>query len=165
MNGQDLLKEFRKVANTPVLMMTALDDVSNQVTAFDNEADDYVTKPFPMQVLLKRAEALLRRSGILKKEICIGNLKLYPECYRAEYDEQDIGLAPKEFELLFLLVQNNGKIIPHETLLTRIWGYDFDGFEGIVHTNIKRVRSKLPVDMIKTVKGVGYCLRENYDEA
>src|SRR5215469_18470219 len=69
-NGHELLKELRKLNDTPVLMMTALDDDANEIKAFTNEADDYVTKPFTIEVLLKRAEALLRRSGALKKEIC-----------------------------------------------------------------------------------------------
>jgi two-component system response regulator VanR len=159
-NGQELLKDFRKVREIPVLMMTALDDEHNQLMAFTNEADDYVTKPFSMQILLKRVEALLRRSGALKKEVCVGRLTLYPEIYKAEYAGTDIGLTPKEFNILFLLAQNKGKIVVHESMLTKIWGYDFDGFEGIVHSNIKKLRSKLPVNIIKTVKGVGYCLEE-----
>lgn len=160
-NGHELLKELRKIRETPVLMMTALDDEYNQLKAFTNEADDYVTKPFSMQILLKRIESLLRRSGVLKKEVCVGKLKLFPESYKAEYDGMNIGLAPKEFDILFLLAQSKGKIIPHERLLTKIWGYDFEGFEGIIHSNIKKLRAKLPVNIIKTVKGIGYCLEED----
>ncbi|AOT72437.1 response regulator transcription factor [Geosporobacter ferrireducens] len=160
-NGQELLKELRKIHDIPVLMMTALDDADNQIRAFNNEADDYVTKPFTMQILMKRVEALLRRSGSLKKEISMGKLTLYPLSYKAEYNGRDLGLTPKEFDILFLLTQNKGDIIPHETLITKIWGYDFDGNEGIIHASMKRLRDKLPVNMIKTVKGVGYCLEEN----
>lgn len=158
MNGHELLKEFRKLQNAPVLMLTALDDIENEIRAFTNEADDYVTKPFDMQVLLKRIEALLRRSGVLQKEIRVGSLTLYPESYRADYSGTDIPLTLKEFEILMLLAYNNGKIIPHETLLTRIWGYDTDVTEGVVHVNIKRLRDKFPVNIIRTVKGVGYSL-------
>ena len=157
-NGQDLLTEFRKIHDAPVLMMTALDDDDNQLRAFGNLADDYVTKPFSMRILVKRAEALLRRSGVLKKEISVGKLTLYPLSYKAEYDGADIGLAPKEFDILFLLAQNKGAIVPRETILTKIWGYDFGGNEGIIHATMKRLRDKLPADIIKTVKGVGYCL-------
>lgn len=157
-NGQDLLKEFRKIHDTPVLMMTALSDDNSQLMAFTNEADDYVVKPFSMQILIKRAEALLRRSGVLKKEIRVGKLALYPEVNNVEYDGQNIQLSPKEFEILMLLVQNKNKIVPHETLLVKIWGYDFNGNEGIVHANIKKLRDKLPKNVIRTVKGVGYCL-------
>jgi two-component system response regulator VanR len=158
MNGQELLKEFRKIHDTPVLMMTALDDDDNQLRAFTNEADDYVVKPFSMRILLKRAEALLRRGGALKKEIIAGKLTLYPLAYKAEYDGADIGLAPKEFDILLLLALSKGNVVTHETLLTKIWGYDFDGNEGIIHATMKRVRDKLPAGVIRTVKGVGYCL-------
>ena len=159
--GQELLKEFRQIHDTPVLMMTALSDDNNQIKAFMNEADDYVTKPFSMQLLLMRAEALLRRSGILKKEIRVGNLVLYPETCGVEYAGEKVPIAPKEFELLMLLAQNKNKIIPHRTLLVKIWGYDFDGNENIVQANVGKLRSKLPVNVIKTVKGVGYCLEED----
>ena len=157
-NGHELLKEFRRLQDAPVLMLTALDDVDNEIRAFTNEADDYVTKPFDMKVLIKRVEALLRRSGALQKEIRVGSLTLYPESYRADYNGTDISLTPKEFEILMLLAQNNGKIILHETLFTRIWGYDTEVTEGVLHVNIKRLRDKFPVNIIRTVKGVGYSL-------
>ena len=163
-NGHELLKELRKIHDTPVLMMTALDDEANEIKAFTNEADDYVTKPFTIEILLKRAEALLRRSGVLKKEVCFGKLTLYPEIYKAEYGGVDIGLTAKEFDILFLLFQNKNKVLSHEGLLTKIWGYDFDGGEGIVHVNIKRLRDKLPAGIVKTIKGAGYCLVEVDDE-
>jgi two-component system response regulator VanR len=113
--------------------------------------------------LLKRVEALLRRSGILKKEVCFGKLTLYPETFIAEYGGADIGLTIKEFDILFLLLQNKNKILSQEGLLTKIWGYDFDGGESIIHVNIKRLRDKLPVNIIKTIKGVGYRLTEDND--
>jgi len=157
-NGQELLKELRKMHNTPVLMMTALVDDENQLKAFTNEADDYVIKPFSMQILVKRAEALLRRSGVLKKEIKAGALSLFPETLKVEYKGNEIKLSPKEFDILLLLVQNHKTIIPHEMLLIKIWGYDFDGNEGIIHASMKKLRDKLPDNPVKTVKGIGYCL-------
>ena len=160
-NGHELLRELRKIQDTPVLMITALDDDDNQLRAFDGEVDDYVTKPFSMQILVKRAEALLRRSGVLKKEVCAGNLTLYPESYKACYADTDIQLTPKEFDMLFLLAQNKGKVIGHESLLTKIWGYDFEGNEGIVHAHMRNLRSKIPVNIITTIKGVGYRLEDD----
>jgi len=165
MDGQALLKEIRKIGDTPVLMMTALSDDNNQLQAFNNHADDYVTKPFSMQILIKRAEALLRRSGVLKNEIRAGKLVLYPETYDVEYDGGKIALTPKEFEILELFARNSGKIIAHDTFLTRIWGYDFDGNEGIIHASIKKLRDKLPGNIIRTVKGVGYCLEAERDDS
>lgn len=164
LNGQELLKELRKANDTPVLMMTALSDDDNQITAFSNEADDYVTKPFSMQVLVKRAEALLRRSGILKKEIRVGKLALYPETHCAQFGGENLRLTPKEFDILMLFIQNKNRIVPHEILLIKIWGYDFAGNEGIVHASINKLRSKLPENIIKTIKGVGYCLEDIEDE-
>ncbi|NKI20468.1 response regulator transcription factor [Paenibacillus dendritiformis] len=163
MNGQELLKELRKINDTPVLMMTALGDDRNQLTAYTNEADDYVTKPFSMPILVKRVEAILRRSGAIKKEITAGKLTVFPETYGAEYSGEKIQLSPKEFEILLLLAQNRYKIVSHETLLIKIWGYDFDGNEGIIHASIKKLRDKLPKSIIKTVKGIGYCLEAEDD--
>ena len=155
-SGHELLREYRKISNSPVLMMTALDDDANEIKAFMNEADDYITKPFSMQIMRERVKALLRRSGVLKKEIRAGELVIFPEAFRAEYAGAELNLAPKEFEILFLLAGAKDKVISHETLLTTIWGYDFAGNEGIVHTTVKRLRDKLPVNLIRTVKGVGY---------
>ena len=155
-NGHELLKEFRRLNNTPVLMMTALADDENQIRAFDAEADDYITKPFKIRILLKRVEALLRRSGALSKEIRYCGLTLRPEDIKAFYEDRDLLLTPKEFEILMLLIQNKGRTMPHETILSRIWGYDFDGDGGTVHTHIKNLRAKLPVNIVKNVRGVGY---------
>ena len=158
MNGHELLLEFRKQNNTPILMMTALADDENQIKAFDSEADDYVTKPFKIQLLLKRVEALLRRSGALSKELHCGRLTLIPESFKAVYNGDDLSLTLKEFDILLLLAQNKGKILPHDTILSRVWGYDFDGDESAVHTHIKNLRAKLPENIIKNVRGVGYCI-------
>lgn len=160
MSGIELLKEFRRLNNTPVLMMTALSDDENQIKAFDAEADDYLTKPFRIQILLKRVEALLRRSGALAKEIIFGKLSLWPEDYKTAYNGGEIVLTPKEFEILLLLVQNRGRTLSHEIILSRVWGYDFDGDGSTVHTHIKNLRSKLPENIITTVRGVGYRLKE-----
>lgn len=160
-NGLELLKEFRKLNNTPVLMMTALSDDENQIRAFDAQADDYVTKPFKIQLLLKRVEALLRRSGALAKEIHSGKLTLQPEEFKAFYDNVELTLTLKEFEILMLLLQNKGRTLSHDTILSRVWGYDFEGDESAVHTHIKNLRAKLPKNIIKTVRGVGYRLEED----
>ncbi|MNO17153.1 putative transcriptional regulatory protein YedW [compost metagenome] len=160
MSGHELLREFRKLNNTPVLMMTALSDDENQIKAFDAEADDYVTKPFKIQLLLKRVEALLRRSGALAKEIRYSKLTLLPEDFKAAYGGVELPLTLKEFEILMLLVQNSGRTLSHEIILSRVWGYDFDGDGSTVHTHIKNLRAKLPENIIKTARGVGYRLKK-----
>lgn len=159
-NGYELLKEFRKLNNTPVLMMTALTDDDSQIKAFAHEADDYVTKPFNIQLLVMRVEALLRRSGMLSKEIRYGRLTLYPDSYKTEYDGVPVPLTRREFEILMLLVKNKDRVLSPAAILSRVWGYDFDCDESTVWTHIKNLRAKLPDNIIKTVRGVGYCLED-----
>lgn len=159
-NGKELLKEFRKISSAPVLMMTALTEDSHQIDAFDSKADDYVTKPFSMQILIRRVEALLRRSGMLQNDIIFCGYILYPELYKVLYEKTEISLTPKEFEILLYIIQHKGKVLSYETLLTNVWGYDYDGDERVVHTYIKNIRNKLPVNIIKTVRGVGYSVCE-----
>ena len=157
-NGHEILKELRKSNDTPVLMVSALSDEDTQLQAFNQLADDYVTKPFKMKLLLKRVEALLRRSGALANEIAFAGITLYPEDFRTTYQNKDIPLTLKEFEILLLLMQNQTRTISHETILSRVWSYDHDGLENTVHTHIKNLRAKLPLPIIKTVRGVGYRL-------
>ncbi|MDR0555159.1 MAG: response regulator transcription factor [Treponema sp.] len=156
MDGQELLKEFRKVSDAPVMMITALSGEGSQLRAFDTLADDYVQKPFSMQVLLKRAEALLRRSGALQREIRAGDLRLNRETFKASWKGEDLPLTLKEFEILALLLDNRGRVVSQESLLTKVWGYDYYSGEGTIHTHIKNLRAKLPVNIIKTIRGVGY---------
>jgi two-component system response regulator VanR len=158
MDGHEILREFRKISDVPVLMITALSGDSPQLKAFDNLADDFIAKPFSMQVLLKRVEALLRRSGALQKEIWYGSLCLNRESYKAFWDEKELPLTLKEFEILCLLVNYENKVLSHETMLTKIWGYDYYSSEGTVHTHIKNLRAKLPQNIIRTVHGIGYTL-------
>ncbi|MDR0636129.1 MAG: response regulator transcription factor [Treponema sp.] len=161
MDGQRVLKEIRKLGDTPVLMMTALSGETPQLRAFDNHADDYITKPFSMLILVKRVEALLRRSGALQSELRYGDLTLLPESYKAHWASVELPLTLREFEILLLLVNNQGKVITHETLLSKVWGYDYDVNEGTVHTHIKNLRAKLPENIIKTIRGVGYTVEKS----
>ncbi|MCL2478177.1 MAG: response regulator transcription factor [Treponema sp.] len=158
MDGQEILREFRKLSDAPVMIITALSGDSPQLKAFDNLADDFVAKPFSMQVMLKRVEALLRRSGARQKEIILGNLRLNRETFTASWDGQELPLTLREFEILCLLAGNEGRVVSHETLLSKIWGYDYSSSEGTVHTHIKNLRSKLPQNIIRTIRGVGYSL-------
>ena len=157
-DGHTILKELRNLNNTPVLMLSALTDEGNQIRSFDNEADDYVTKPFKIQLLLKRVEALLRRSGALSKDIRFGGITLYPEDFKVFYDGKELPLTLKEFEILHLLIQNKNRTMTQETIMSRVYGYDFDRTGNSVQAHIKNIRAKLPVDIIKTVRGVGYRL-------
>jgi two-component system response regulator VanR len=157
-SGQEILKDMRKISDAPVLMMTALSGDTHQINAFDNLVDDYITKPFSMQIMVKRVEALLRRSGKLRTELRSGDLSLNCETYKAGWAGAELPLTLREFEILRLLVENGDRVVSHDALLTKIWGFDADACESTVHTHIKNLRAKLPVNIIKTVRGVGYSL-------
>ena len=158
-DGHTLLKEIRKQGDTPVLMLSALSDDLNQIKAFDEQADDYVTKPFKINLLLKRIEALLRRSGLFQDEIKLNaDLILYPQEYRITYKDDEIPLTLKEFNILLYLAQNQNRVLTQEAILSHLYGYDFDRLENTLQVHIKNLRAKLPVDLIKTIRGVGYKL-------
>jgi two-component system response regulator VanR len=113
-----------------------------------------------MPILVKRVEALLRRSGALQSELRYGDLTLLPESYKACWAGVELPLTLREFEILLLLVNNEAKVITHETLLSKVWGYDYDANEGTVHTHIKNLRAKLPTNIIRTIRGVGYTVEK-----
>ena len=157
-DGHTILKEIRKLGDTPVLMLSALDDDRNQLQSFDNQADDYVTKPFKIALLMKRVEALLRRSGATSQVVSIGEITLYPEEYRAVYKDADIPFTLKEFNIFLYFAKNQNRVLSQDAILSHIYGYDFDRLENTLQVHIKNIRAKLPVDLIKTIRGVGYKL-------
>ena len=139
-------------------MLTALDTEENQIKGFDLQADDYVTKPFSMPVLLRKIGAVLRRSGSgeERRTISYADLLLDLDDYRVSVDGTPVELTGREFELLRELVQNQGRVLTRSVLLGRLWNYDFLGDERIVDSHIKNLRKKLGREYIETVRGVGY---------
>jgi DNA-binding response OmpR family regulator len=157
------LKEVRGSAlfsNVPVIMLTALDDELTQLSSFNGLADDYVTKPFSPRILVKRVEALLRRSGeyadgeILKA----GPLLVHSGNYEAYESGARIDLTVKELELLKAFLASPRKVFTRQALLDLVWGYDYFGDERVVDAHIKNLRKKLKGSFIATVKGIGYKL-------
>jgi len=158
-DGWDVLKEIRAKSDVPVMMLTALDDEQSEVTGLKHGADDYLAKPFRYAVFVARLNALLRRTnrdfaGVQR----FGELTIEPEKRRVLVAETEVILSNKEFLLLLLLMQNRGVVLSREKLLTKIWGYDFEGDERTVDTHIKTLRQKLLScgTMIQTVRGAGY---------
>lgn len=158
LNGLQVLKEIRKTSDIPVLMLTALSDERTQITTFDALADDYITKPFSIVLLGKRVLALLRRAGkIEEKDIWkYGNISVDFSGYVAEKDGEPIELAPKEIQLLKLLIKNAGRVMTREKLIDGVWGIDAPLYGRTIDTYIRRIRQKLDLNCITTVKGVGY---------
>lgn len=161
--GLEVLKELRVKSQIPVLMLTALDDESIQASSFDEEADDYITKPFSMLLLGKRVTALLRRSGKTSElhQIQFGDITIDFGGYTASGKNGQIDLTPKEIDLLKLLVEHKGLVLTRSQILDELWGYDYPIVERTIDTYIKNLRKKLNLDRIITVKGVGYKYEES----
>lgn len=161
--GLEVLKELRVKSQIPVLMLTALDDESIQASSFDEEADDYITKPFSMLLLGKRVTALLRRSGKTSElhQIQFGDITIDFGGYTASGKNGQIDLTPKEIDLLKLLVEHKGLVLTRSQILDELWGYDYPIMERTIDTYIKNLRKKLNLDRIITVKGVGYKYEES----
>ncbi len=157
-SGIQVLNEIRKASMVPVLMLTALNDERTQINSFDSMADDYITKPFSMVLLGKRVLALLRRSGqIVEKDVWeFKDIKVDFNGYLAERGGELVELAPKEIQLLRLLIKNAGRVMTRENLIDGVWGVDAPLFDRTIDTYIRRIRQKLNLDCITTVKGVGY---------
>lgn len=161
--GLEVLKELRVKSQIPVLMLIALDDESIQASSFDEEADDYITKPFSMLLLGKRVTALLRRSGKTSElhQIQFGDITIDFGGYTASGKNGQIDLTPKEIDLLKLLVEHKGLVLTRSQILDELWGYDYPIIERTIDTYIKNLRKKLNLDRIITVKGVGYKYEES----
>ena len=158
-DGFVVCEMIRKNSNVPIIILTALTDEESQVKGFDKLADDYITKPFSMPIVLKHIEAIFRRidnnnetSNILKYK----NMILNTENYEVYVDNQKVSLTYREFEILKLFLENQGKVFSRDNILNSIWNYDYFGDDKIVNTHIKNIRKKLGYDYIETVRGVGY---------
>ena len=159
-DGYGVCEVIRQKSDVPIIMLTALDGEENQIRGLDLQADDYITKPFSMSVLLRKIAAVLRRSSKLKcipQTMSYRNLKLDLDGYKAYAGGEDIDLTPREFEILRELVANRGRILTRRNLLQTLWKYEFFGEERIIDTHIKNLRKKLgTADYIETIRGVGY---------
>ncbi|HBF3439902.1 TPA: response regulator transcription factor [Clostridioides difficile] len=163
LDGYGVCKMIRKSSSVPIIFLTALIDEGDQLKGFDLECDDYITKPFSFNLLIKRVEAILRRSNktINDKFIVFEKLKLDLNTYIAEIDGEPIELTLKEFNILKALIEKYPQVITREGLLDSIWGYDYYGDTRIVDAHIKNIRKKISLPYIKTVKGIGYTLEKD----
>ena len=158
-DGFTVCEMIRKNSNVPIIILTALTDEESQLKGFDKLADDYITKPFSMPILLKHIEAILRRTDNSKESVGIlkyKNMVLNTENYEVFVDNKKIPLTYREYEILKLFLENQGKVFTRDNILNSIWSYDYYGDDKIVNTHIKNIRKKLGYDYIETVRGVGY---------
>lgn len=163
LDGYGVCEQIRAVSDVPVIMITALSGEEAEVRAFELRADDYITKPFSLRLVLMRVEAVLRRAGgkadeggreILRR----GSVEMDTAAHRVSLDGEDVPLTNTEYRLLELFLRNPGRVFTREGLLSRVWGYDFIGDESTVNIHIMNLRRKLRSNLIETVRGVGYRL-------
>ena len=163
LDGFSAVREIRKQADTPVIMLSARGEEYDRIHGFELGIDDYVVKPFSPKELMMRVAAVLKRSGAEKTAaesdtISFDGLTIDFTARRVTIDGQELDLSPKEYDLLFYMVRNRGIALSREKLISDVWGYDFFGDDRTLDTHIKLLRKQLGpyADRITTLRGVGY---------
>lgn len=166
MDGISVLEAWRRAdRNMPVILLTARDRWSDKVAGMDAGADDYVAKPFHMEELLARIRAQVRRAaGHARSEIECGPVRLDTRSARVTCDGQIVKLTSHEYRLLAYLMHHNGRIVSRSELVEHLYDQDFDRDSNTIEVFIGRLRKKIPADLIKTVRGLGYRLGDETDE-
>ncbi len=152
-----LLRMQPAFRHTLIIFLTALNDDIAHIKGLESGADDYISKPINPKVFVSRVKALLRRSGSSQeKSITVNNLVIDPEKFVVAVEGKEISLAKKEFELLYFLAQKPGRVFVRNEILNEIWGHDVIVGNRTIDVHIRKIRQKLGIDCIRTVKGVGY---------
>lgn len=161
-DGVSVLEKWRRAGRKmPVLILTARDRWSDKVAGFDAGADDYVAKPFHMEELLARVRALLRRTaGHATSEISVGPVMLDTKSARVTVNGMAVKLTTLEFRLLAYLMHHKGKVVSRTELVDHLYDQDFDRDSNTIEVFVGRLRKKLGVDVLHTIRGMGYCVSE-----
>lgn len=169
MDGLDALRELKSKHNLPVIFLTARRRELDEVVGLELGADDYITKPFDVDVVLAHVKAILRRTGETSqpvtpaRRLIVGDLEIDPDSHTVSCAGRALDLSPREFDLLLTLAEQAGKVISAEDLLVKVWGAEFVGQPQVVYVHIRWLRQKLESrpdnpQRILTVRGVGYKL-------
>jgi two-component system OmpR family response regulator len=166
-DGISVLEQWRRDGRKmPVIILTARDRWSEKVSGMDAGADDYLTKPFNMEELLARLRALLRRSaGHASSELICGPLRLDTKMARLTHEGTPIKLTSHEFKLIEYLMHHMDKVVSRTELVEHMYDQDFDRDSNTIEVFIGRLRKKIPGEMIRTIRGLGYCLSKDGNEA
>lgn len=161
LDGFSACKEIRKFSQVPLLMLSARGEEYDRIHGFELGVDDYVVKPFAPKELLLRVAAILKRSAGVTQEseiVTLGNLTVNFTARMVSVNGALLDLSPKEYDLLFFMVRNRGIALTRETLINKVWGYDYYGDDRTLDTHIKLLRKQLGEcsDRITTLRGVGY---------
>ena len=164
LNGIEVLRRLRQEKQTPVIILTARDQVVDKVTGLHIGADDYMTKPFAIEELLARIRKHIKRAALGDAGVIVcGKLSLNSDARVASYDGHAVDLTKKEFDLLEYLLKNRNIVVGREKLLDAVWGFDFYGSTNVVDVYVRYLRSKIDdvygITLIETVRGAGYVIR------
>ncbi|NLL47998.1 MAG: response regulator transcription factor [Firmicutes bacterium] len=167
LSGMEVLRRLRRTSPVPVIMLTARDSVMDKVAGLDSGADDYITKPFAIEELLARIRTVLRKAPALRPEgqvLRSGPVELDVASRRVSVEGTPIELTKREFDLLQFLLENKGIVLSRETILEKVWGYDFEGETNAVDVYVRFLRGKIDevfdIKLISTIRGVGYVIRD-----
>ena len=165
LDGLDILAAMRlREDRTPVLVLSALSSLDERIRGLRSGGDDYLTKPFALDELLARIEALARRAGqrAEPEQLSVGDLTLEPRTRRVFRDGRPILLQPREYQLLEYLVRHQDEVVTRKMLLAAVWGYHFDPETKVIDVQMSRLRNKIDKDdvapLIRTVRGVGFTI-------
>jgi len=163
LDGLTVCQRLRAQSDVAILMLTAKGELDERVAGLEGGADDYLVKPFKFQELLARIRAILRRQHLsLRRRLSVGDFQMDRETREVWRAGQPIDLTPREFELLEVLMMHPRQVFTRETLLNRVWGYDYVADANLIEVHISALRAKLgdtARQIIRTVRGVGYTLR------
>jgi two-component system response regulator MprA len=166
LDGWEICRQIRNQSNTPILMLSARDEIYERVRGLDLGADDYLTKPFALEELLARVRALLRRqnSDMEAQIYRFADLVLDTKTREAKRGERTFSLTPKEYDLLLTFLQHPRQVLTKEQLMDKVWGYDFAGESNVLEVYIGMLRQKTEENneprLLHTVRGMGYILKE-----
>ena len=174
LNGIEVMRRIKKVdPSIPIILLTARNEIPDKVTGLDQGANDYITKPFEIEEVLARIRACLRvqaktNGGQHKENITVGSLTVNTKTREVKRNGKKIELTIKEFDLLVYLMENKSIVLTREQIIQNVWGYNFLGDTNIVDVYIRYVRKKVDygfdIQLIHTVRGIGYGIKENLHE-
>lgn len=164
MNGFEICRRLKREKNTPIIMLSAKDSVTDKVNGLQIGADDYIPKPFAIEELLARINAIFRRVDSLDNHIVkFKDLVINRNSRTVSRNDKEINLTTKEYELLMILIDNKDKVVTRDELLEKIWGYEYEPETNVTDVYIRYLRSKLnnenKEEYIQTIRSVGYIMR------
>ncbi len=160
-SGFDVCRDIRVLGDTPILFLTARDQLDDRVTGLDTGGDDYLPKPFKFRELLARVRALLRRAGHNNRVLSYGDLVLDPDSRTVMHQGKPVHLTLREYELLEMMLRRPRQVFTRQQILTQLWGWSDDIETNVVEVHVSALRAKLSDTtrkLIRTVRGVGYAL-------